>query len=303
VDQKYVAKPIKVLVLETDPDVTSLFQRILTKEELFEPVFADRLDNALELIRYQTLNQKAFDILLVNLFLPDSAGLDTFLQVYGMVPDAPIVALVPQHEQALAISAIREGAQDCLFQGEVDEKLLVRSLRFAIERHRTWAILQHLCLTDDLTGLLNRRGFLSMARQQVKIAQRESWKMLLLFADLDGLKKINDNFGHPRGDDALRTVAEILRETFRTSDLVARLGGDEFIILAPNVSSGGDGAIIQRLEETIGRHNARLSCYQLSLSWGFAYFDPHQHGSLDDVIVQADQALYRHKRQKRADSP
>jgi diguanylate cyclase (GGDEF)-like protein len=273
-----------------------------TKDELFEPVFVDCLGNALALLRLQTLNQKAFDILLIDLFLPDSVGLDTFLQVYGMVPDAPIVTLVPQRDQALAVNAIREGAQDCLFHGEVDDRLLVRSLRFALERHRTWAILQHLCLTDDLTGLLNRRGFLSMARQQVKIAQREKWKMLLLFADLDGLKKINDNFGHPRGDEALRTVADILRETFRTSDLVARLGGDEFIILAPNVSPGGDGTIIQRLDET-QRHNAKLSCYQLSLSWGFAYFDPEQHTSLDDVIIQADQALYDHKRRKCTNSP
>ena len=89
-------------------------------------------------------------------------------------------------------------------------------------------LLQQLSYNDELTGLLNRRGFLSMAQQQLKIAQREDWQLVLLFADLDSLKNINDNFGHTEGDRALKNVAAVLKKTFRTSDLLARLGGDEW---------------------------------------------------------------------------
>jgi diguanylate cyclase (GGDEF)-like protein len=141
-----------------------------------------------------------------------------------------------------------------------------------------------------------------MANQHIKIARRENWKLLLLFADLDGLKKINDNYGHPQGDVALRVIADILRETFRTSDLIARLGGDEFIILAPNVSPEGVEAIIGRLQENIERHNTRLSSYQLYLSWGVELFDPRYQPSFEEVIIAADQALYQHKRQKRGEA-
>ena len=140
-----------------------------------------------------------------------------------------------------------------------------------------------------------------MADQQIKIAHRENWQLLLLFADLDGLKKINDTFGHPQGDQALRQVGEILRGTFRTSDLVARLGGDEFIVMAPNVSPAGIEPIIKRLQDAINRHNSALSDYELSLSWGVALFDPRFQSSLDEVIVQADQELYLHKRRKRCE--
>jgi diguanylate cyclase (GGDEF)-like protein len=100
----------------------------------------------------------------------------------------------------------------------------------------------------------------------------------------------------------LRNVADILRETFRTSDLVARLGGDEFIVLAPNVSPEGVKTIIGRLQENIERHNTRLSSYQLYLSWGVELFDPRQQPSFEDVIISADQALYQHKRQKRGEA-
>jgi diguanylate cyclase (GGDEF)-like protein len=149
-----------------------------------------------------------------------------------------------------------------------------------------------------LTGLLNRRGFLSLAEQQLKIAQREVWELVLLFADLDGLKNINDNFGHPEGDRALRTVATILRETFRTSDLIARLGGDEFIVLAINAPAAGIQTMVARLQRNIERYNAQNQYYQLSLSYGVAQFDPHLETSLESLIFKADQALYEQKRNK-----
>jgi diguanylate cyclase (GGDEF)-like protein len=286
-------KQFKVLVVEEGLKCFPLLQN-----PTFKPVGVERLEEALALLgRGESGAGRAFDLILLDLALPDGQGLDAFFQVYSQAPDVPIVVL-NGGDPNLALAVIREGAQDCLFWEEIDGPRLQRALLFASERQRTRALLQHLCLTDDLTELLNRRGFYTMALQQVKIARRENWKLLLMFADLDGLKKINDSFGHPEGDQALRFVAGILRETFRTSDLIARLGGDEFMILAANVAPNGAEPITQRLQESIDRFNASLPAYQISLSWGVAFFDPLIQDSLDEVIAQADQALYQHKRAK-----
>jgi diguanylate cyclase (GGDEF)-like protein len=265
-------------------------------EGRFDLSQATSLNEALARLRsHHNPAHEVFEVVLLDLALPDSQGLDTFLQVYSQASEVPIVVLA-EADSPLALMVIREGAQDCLFKNEIDGERLRRSLLFAVERHRTWAALQHLCLTDDLTGLLNRRGFLSMADQQIKIAHRENWQLLLLFADLDGLKKINDTFGHPQGDQARRAEPES-----SNADLVARLGGDEFIVMAPNVSPAGIEPIIKRLQDAINRHNSALSDYELSLSWGVALFDPRFQSSLDEVIVQADQELYLHKRRKRCE--
>ena len=130
-----------------------------------------------------------------------------------------------------------------------------------------------------------------------------SWQLVLLFADLDSLKNINDNFGHTEGDRALKSVASVLKQTFRTSDLLARLGGDEFIVLALNAPAAGVQTMTNRLQKNLDRHNSQNRYYQLSLSIGIAQFDPKQVSSLDSMIMEADKALYENKRKKRLTGP
>ena len=138
-----------------------------------------------------------------------------------------------------------------------------------------------------------------MAQQQLKIAQREDWELVLLFADLDSLKNINDSFGHTEGDRALKSIATVLKKTFRTSDLIARLGGDEFIVLALNAPAAGVKTMTTRLQSNLDRLNSQNRYYQLSLSIGIAQFDPNRVSSLEAMIMQADKALYENKRKRR----
>jgi diguanylate cyclase (GGDEF)-like protein len=264
----------------------------------FQATRAASLSQALSILEHAS-----YDVILLDLSLPDSLGTNTFSEVYTRVPEVPIVVTAVVEDNTQAYELLREGAQDYLIKGELDEHFLRRALLYAIERHRSRVILHQMSFYDDLTGLLNRRGFLSLAQQQLKIAQRENWDLVVLFADLDSLKNINDSFGHPEGDRALRTVATILKETFRTSDLIARLGGDEFIVLALNAPAAGVQAMNDRLKRNIDRHNAQNRYYQISLSVGIAQFDPHHGLSLDEMIVRADQALYENKRTKRASPP
>jgi diguanylate cyclase (GGDEF)-like protein len=173
----------------------------------------------------------------------------------------------------------------------------------ALKRAAIWALKQSvldqearsLAITDELTGCFNRRGFLASAAQQLKLAYRDRQNVLLLFCDLDGLKRINDCFGHAEGDLALVRTADALEETFRDSDVLARLGGDEFAILAWEASVPDLCTILARLEKNLQRANADESRYQLSLSVGVARYDPKSPLSIGELMAQADADMYRNK--------
>jgi diguanylate cyclase (GGDEF)-like protein/PAS domain S-box-containing protein len=164
-------------------------------------------------------------------------------------------------------------------------------------RKRMEETLRALALIDELTGLYNRRGFLTLAQQQLKMANRAKRRMLLLFADFDDLKRVNDTFGHVKGDQALIEIANVLRESFRESDIIARIAGDEFVVLATEISGTSAETIATRLQENLEVRNARRArLYKLSLSVGIAHYDPEHPCSIDDLMAQADTVMYEHKR-------
>lgn len=293
-------RPVKVLVIEENqPEYAPWFQLVSTglNTGQFQAERVASLSSALA-----RLEKEPFDVILLDLALPDSVGVATFSQICVRVPEVPIVVTSALENKNHAIEILREGAQDYLVKGEINIKQLQRTVLYAIERHRSRVLLQQLSFNDELTGLLNRRGFLSMAQQQLKIAQREDWQLVLLFADLDSLKNINDNFGHTEGDRALKSIAAVLKKTFRTSDILARLGGDEFIVLALNAPAAGVQTMTSRLQKNLDLHNSQNRYYQLSLSIGIAQFDPKRVSSLDSMIMEADKALYENKRKKRLTS-
>lgn len=166
------------------------------------------------------------------------------------------------------------------------------------ERKRAEATIQQLSITDELTGLNNRRGFLLLAGQQLKLAHRVNTSVCLLFIDLDELKQVNDQLGHEIGDCMIADAAQALKQTFRESDVIARLGGDEFAVFVPGCAAGED--IISRLEDDVKRFNdARERPYCLSMSVGLAICKVDVTTSLEDMMAQADQLMYQHKRTKR----
>ena len=288
-------KPVNILLVEDNPEDAKQILYLLNQSptESFNVNQVDRLSKALN-----TLRKTTFDAILLDLSLPESSGIDTFLQVYNHAPDMAIIIIAGEEIKQLAIEVIREGAQDYLIIKDLSVDHLVNSLLYAVERNRMRILLQQISFQDELTGLLNRRGFLSIAQQQFRVAQRENWGLLLVFADLDGLKEINDHFGHPVGDRALCTVGTILGECFRSSDVIARLGGDEFIVLAVNFADTDISAIERRLKAKIEQQNASNPRFQISLSYGVVRFDPRFDTSLGDMISKADQKLYEHKKRK-----
>jgi two-component system, cell cycle response regulator len=176
----------------------------------------------------------------------------------------------------------------------------VQELELAmLEKQRAEELLRNLTLTDDMTGLYNHRGFYTLIDHHQKIARRRGYGALLIYADMDNLKKINDTYGHTEGSAALVKVAQLLRKSFRESDVISRLGGDEFAVLAPDVLPLEGDAILDRVRTTFADYNAKgLHPYPISLSIGSVFFDAKNELSIHDLIAKADEAMYRNKRQR-----
>jgi diguanylate cyclase (GGDEF)-like protein/PAS domain S-box-containing protein len=169
------------------------------------------------------------------------------------------------------------------------------------ERKRMEEEIIALTITDPLTGLHNRRGFFALAEQQLKIAERTKIGILLVFADMDGLKWINDHLGHQKGDEALAEAAAIFTEVFRDSDVIARVGGDEFVVLALGATLKNSDILESRLQQYLDKHNAREGRdFKISISVGIVNIDPQHPCSIEELLSHADALMYEQKKKKRA---
>ena len=190
----------------------------------------EQLNHAVSVSSLTVAGISTVTFIVLGLVLLASLGIDQ------AVPQTPIVVLTVTDEQELAVQTLNEGAQDYLPKAGINGALIWRALRYAIERERIQMKLMNLALIDDLTGLHNRRGFLALGESYVRLANRSGMPYLIAFIDLDGLKRINDTFGHQEGNRTLVEAAGILKDSCRQSDILARLGGDEFALLIADVS-------------------------------------------------------------------
>ncbi len=169
------------------------------------------------------------------------------------------------------------------------------------EQKKLEDMLREAAVTDALTGLFNRRGFLTLAQQQLSVAARNRRKMILLFLDLNDMKEINDRFGHKEGDQALIDTANLLKKTFRQSDIIARMGGDEFAVLLTEPSERDIvNVIFDHIQHNLASHNEEgRRRYRLSFSMGTAYYDPELPCSVDDLLTSADKMMYEEKKRRK----
>jgi diguanylate cyclase (GGDEF)-like protein len=295
---------IRILLVEDNPWDAQLVTAMLTRADKrsgdtsASPKFvihaADGLAAALA-----TLREQPVDVVLLDLMLPDSEGIETLKRVREGAPEIPIVVQTSLDDEGTGLEAMQAGAQDYLVKGHVEVDLLKRTLRYAIERQRLQTMVRQLSLTDDLTGLLNRRGFYTHARQQLKVARRSQQACVLLLGDLNDFKDINDGFGHAEGDRALTSVADVLRLTFRESDLIARVGGDEFMVLAIDTNNEEGDELGRRVRDRLSRaHTAYGLPLPLSMSIGRVAIDPTASHAFEELVAMADTAMYEQKRTK-----
>jgi diguanylate cyclase (GGDEF)-like protein len=166
-------------------------------------------------------------------------------------------------------------------------------------RKREELRLRKASLTDDLTRLHNRRGFMALAEQQLRVARRHGKDALVMYVDMNGFKDLNDTFGHAVGDKALVEVARLLRNTVRDCDVVARLGGDEFTVLALDADGVGARVIQKRIEEQLALLNAsRVLPTTIDLTIGHTRMRPSDPAGISELLQRADQLLYARKRRR-----
>ena len=160
--------------------------------------------------------------------------------------------------------------------------------------------IKELTLTDELTGIYNRRGFLTLVQHKLKTALRMKKRVNIVFADMDGLKWINDTLGHKEGDQAILGAVSVLKNTFRESDVIARMGGDEFAVAAIEAVHNDAKEFLARLQENIEKYNKEQARpYQLSVSVGLVWYNPENPSSIEELLEQADKLMYEQKRKKK----
>ena len=281
-----------VLLIEDNPGDARLIREMLAEhpEASFRLDCVDRLSRALEMLASGDTR-----LILLDLTLPDSHGLETFAKVYAHSPKVPIIVLTGNDDQTVALSAVKTGAQDYLVKGRLDPELLVRSMHYSIERKRYQEELEHQANYDSLTGLPNRALLRDRLRQAV-FAQRDLRSMAVVFIDLDHFKFVNDSLGHSTGDQLLKRVAERLRSVVRDGDTVSRLGGDEFVLILNDQVH--DDTIYRALQRVQGRVSEPMVLegkeISITCSAGISIY-PQDGPDVETLLKNADAAMYRAK--------
>jgi two-component system, cell cycle response regulator len=236
--------------------------------------------------RLRSLGAQEPDVVLLDSTWSAARLLKTARRVREAMPNVPVLLLPDLRTKSFAPQE-----RGC--------SAMVKAIRYARRRQRVQEELLYLALRDELTGLYNRRAFRVLARRSLRSAHRLQRQVLVFFADLDGLKRINDRFGHGEGDRALSRAAAGFKATFNNqSDIVARLGGDEFIALVIEEDGRRADDLCRHLRQSVAARGAGESRYALTLSVGVARSDSERANSLSELMAQADSALYRDKRSR-----
>ncbi|GAB4483194.1 MAG: hypothetical protein OHK006_03430 [Thermodesulfovibrionales bacterium] len=283
-------KQKSILIVDDQQEVLATLQAWFL-EQGFSCRTAENGHSALSLVR-----EEAFDLVLTDIVMPGGLdGLELTRQIKAVSPPALVIIMTGFGAEFSYDEAIEAGAADFIKKPFLFPELMAR-IRL-VQIHEDY---RNLSITDDLTGLYNRRGFLTLADHLLKISMREKRGMFLLYADVDRLKEINDTFGHQEGDAALVEFGRALQNNYRQSDILARIGGDEFIVFPVGDCTDSTEVIVRRLTEVIDLCNSsRAKPYQLSVSYGIAYFDPENPLALVDLVSLADQNMYLQKKAKK----
>jgi two-component system, cell cycle response regulator len=239
------------------------------------------------------LAEQRVDVALLDLTGPLDTAMDLLVRARVEVPEIPVVVLVePGHKgESNGAAAVEAGACDSVVKEELSSALLARVLHYAIERYRLHATLDQLSLTDPLTGLYNARGFRTLAEHHLKLAHRTRG-LVIAVADVHALDQLNAAHGRDAGDRALVAASQVLRETFRASDVIARIGNDDFATLMLDATDETTEVVAPRLRQHLEHYHAahRDMPWRLAMTVGLARVAPGMHPGIDELLAEAGAA-------------
>ncbi len=248
----------------------------------------------------EALERERFDLIVSDLYMPGQTGLEVIQNAHEIDPEINTIILTASATVETAIEAIRSGVYDYLtkpLESLADfDATVARALEHAHlirENERLFKEVQRLAITDGLTGLSNRRNLDEALTTEFERARRYRRPLSVIMMDMDGLKSINDTYGHPAGDAALKRIAAVIRTGVRQIDKPARFGGDEFVVLLPELELEGAMKVAERIFDTI--RAIREHGEMFSISGGVVQLSD-DHASAEDLLRAADEALYRAKR-------
>jgi len=289
---------LQILLVEDDLLAAKLVRVVLDKNQTYdtEITHVTRIADALDQIERQV-----FDVILLDLNLPDSTAEQTLDRFGDMARQMPVIVLTGNDSEEVGVRAVQLGAQDYLVKGEYNDRILLRALRYARERHRMWSTLHRLSVIDELSGVYNRRGFFTVVEPLYEeVSKDENKQSILFFFDLDEFKQVNDTYGHEKGDEALRAFSKMLRLTFSDNDVVGRVGGDEFVAFVEDSQGLEPTHWLERFEAKLNEFNEENSLpFQMKFSCGFRKVGHEESLALDMALNQADEKLYEEKKKKK----
>lgn len=241
-------KTVQVLLIEDDPVAAGVFEAQLSADftTRYEAELVGNLAGGV-----QRLGETNYDVIVLDLLLPDARGLEALEELVLLETEIPIVVLTSLDDEEVAAKALQSGAQDYLVKGEIHGRLVARSIRYAIERHRLTQALRSMALIDEGTGLYNRRGFSNLAAQTLNTARRRKQGVALISVALEEALKPGAELESGIVRPIMRRLASLLRDTFRASDLLARVGDREFVVLAIQGDRKGAKIAVSRFEASL----------------------------------------------------
>jgi diguanylate cyclase (GGDEF)-like protein len=284
----------RILIAEDD----SAFRKILARRAKRMGLSVVEAEDGQQAI--DELRKGAFDLMLLDLHMPNYNGLEVVQAAQEIDSDLQAVILTAGATIETAVEALRAGVYDYLTKPLESLAELELTLNRALEHRRLikentrlFAEVQRLAVTDALTGLCNRHKFDAAIAVEVERARRYGRSLSLIMVDLDGLKGINDRYGHPAGDKALKLVAEVIQGSIRTVDLPVRIGGDEFLVMLPEADLEAATLVAQRMCGQIT--SISFQGEMLSVSAGVAQWSS-ENNTVESFIDVVDQAMYQSKR-------
>lgn len=281
-----------ILMVDDNPQNLKILSHMLKKDG-YKRIAAQNGVEALNVVQ----NAQP-DLILLDIMMPEMDGIEVCqrLKEQEATKNIPIIFITALTNTSDKLQAFQAGGVDYVTKPFVQAEVLAR-INVHLSLKKTLERLENMSVTDEMTGVFNRRFAYEMLAKQIKIAQEEHSNFVVCYTDIDNLKPINDTFGHAEGDILINTVVNSLKTVLKASDYIFRMGGDEFLLLLPKAKQKDSENIIERLRE-------QLTCQKIhgmpvDFSFGVSEFHAEDNLSPDDLINIVDSLMYKAKMEKK----